>query len=125
MATYTDDFNRSDGTIAAGNSDWSATVGTILDIDTNQVNGTTGNNISALTSLTFTDDQEAQVTFNALTNFNNAGVAVRMSGSGATADGYACRYEPAGTAVYLDRYDNGSNTNIGSDTNVTYLLQIK
>jgi len=89
--TFSDDFNRADGSLG---SNWS---GTGIQIISNAVYSTTGG-VSVLnsTSIIFPPDQEAQLTFTVKQTFDYIGAGVRM-GTGYT--GYALAIDGASNSV--------------------------
>lgn len=109
MATYTDDFNRADGILTAP---WANVAGGGFEISTNEAipeQLTAGLQLSGLTGLTFTDDQDATVTITA-TGADFGGPAARVDGSG---NGYAASIQPGDARLYLFRVDAGVKTSLG------------
>lgn len=87
MATFTDDFNRAnENPIAAP---WTTSVGSGVQILSNQVTRVSGNSASIVTGETFNDDQVATVEINVLGNFDLNGVVVRGD---VTGNGYCLLY---------------------------------
>lgn len=106
----TDNFNRTDGGLG---SNWTAAYGALA-ILSNQVRP---NNVGDEAGLywnadTFAADQYSQATY-AVAGANDAiGVAVRMSGSGATANYYMAYCD--GATLYLGKVINGVWSQIGA-----------
>lgn len=109
MATYSDNFNRADANLS---SPWAAVVGAGGAIVSNEAKAASGSGyrISALTGETFDNDQDAEVTINAVNTSDYAGPAVRFDGSG---NGYFMSCQFIDGRVYLFRFDAGVQTSLG------------
>ena len=111
MATFADDFNRAGPALG---SPWATVDGSGLVIDTNELKaGAVGRNISAVTGESFDDDQSAKVTIDNVSGFDFAGVAVRLSGTGATLDGYVGIGQFGDGRFYCYRVDAGVWSSLG------------
>lgn len=110
MASFSDDFNRSDGALG---SDWSSISGfSALQIDTNKVEASAVGFCAmkvATATATFANDQWAQVAVSSVTNFDYAGVGVRQSGT----RGYMVDVYPTGLAL-RNYVSAASRSDIGS-----------
>lgn len=97
-AAYTDDFNRADsGTLGAN---WTAVEGAGLAIVSNEAKGTLTTSLANIyTAGTFANNQYSKVTIRDLASgAKYAEVGVRMSGTGASLDGYIL-YADSGTGA--------------------------
>lgn len=115
-AVYTDDFESySDGSLS-GQGNWTNglnafAVGTVG--EDKQIGSNTANSVTALIyNGNVENDQYAEITLDAVATGHFLGVAVRLSGSGATLCGYG--YYVSSTTQRIFRIDNGVKTNLGT-----------
>lgn len=119
MPTFTDDFNRADGSLGAN---WATpSNASALAIVSNAVKGAATTPTWGAARVdssvgTFAADQKATVTFTAISNFDWAGPCVRMSSAG---DYYGLLYYPtSGTSeLILSRWSGGTRTQLTTQVN--------
>ena len=119
MASFSDDFNRSDEALTAS-SDWDAWLDGSCDIDSNEVisggfDPDNYGNFVATGTATFDADGEAEVEIAVLNSFEFFGPAYRCSGTGGSSDGYTVEIDSSGN---LDLYEisSGSFSFLDSDS---------
>jgi hypothetical protein len=112
-----DNFNRANGAIG---SNWTVQTGG-FNVSGNALAGTNSTNNWAYysaPSAAFAADQFAEITLPApVPSGGGAGPAVRMSGTGGSADNYNCH--PNNTTLYLERILNGSSAILSSVANTS------
>lgn len=108
MALFKDNFNRADSALS---SPWSTVVGNGAAIVSNLIRAGSGAgyHVSALTALTFANDQTAKATITTTSANDYVGVGVRLDGSG---NGYIAMAEIGGSGIEVYRLDTGTPTNL-------------
>ena len=113
----TENFNRSDEALQ-DSSDWAVVDGSLAIVSNEIDPNSTGGNIGIWQSDSFDDDQYAQMVLSDRpANFNYIGAGVRLTGTGSTdTDGYVAYV--SSNALKLERFDNDTITNLGTDSTV-------
>ena len=108
---YTDDFEAYSAGILGGQGNWITSLGEMVVVDVagdNQIR----NNVAGASIVTYnaviSNSQYSQVVIDTVTNGAKIGVAVRVSGVGATCDGYVLLTRDNEASIY--RIDDGVAT---------------
>ena len=136
VTTYTDNFNSYiSSNYLNGQGLWIAGITdsiVVWDVSGNNVVGTYLSSAwtCAIYNNTFDNDQYAQIKMVNVTTTGAMGIGVRLSGAGATLDGYAFTISGNANESSIVRFDNGVGTVLGNvgttnpSTNDVYKLKI-